>query len=65
MTNRARELIAMIAHRAFDSADLMQEIASVRRWHDRPAPPDHCVSRAIDLEAAHGISGRIAHSGGL
>lgn len=65
VTNSAGEVVAMIAHRAFDSVDLMQDIASVRLWHDRPAPPEHCVFRAIDLEAARGVSGRIAHSGGL
>jgi hypothetical protein len=65
VTNSAGELVAMIAHRAFDSADLLHDIGSVRLWHDRPYPVEHCVFRAIDLEAARGISGRIAHSGGL
>jgi hypothetical protein len=65
VTNSAGQLVAMIAHRAFDSVDLMQDIALVRLWHNRPAPAENCVFRAIDLEAARGISGRIAHSGGL
>jgi len=58
-------LVAMIGHRTFDSADLVQDIASVRLWHDRPAPAGPCVFRVIDLDAARGIAGRIAHSGGL
>jgi hypothetical protein len=58
-------LVAMIAHRAFDTVDLFHDIASVRLWHDRPAPAAPYVFRALDLEAARGIRGRVAHSGGL
>lgn len=64
VTDPAGEVVAMIAHRVFDTVDLMKDIASIRLWHDRPAP-EPCVFRAIDLEAARGIAGRIAHSGGL
>src|SRR5215467_11790223 len=37
-TDAAGNLVAMIAHRAFDSADLLADIATVKLWHDRAAP---------------------------
>ncbi len=64
-TDAAGDLVAMIGHRVFDSADLLADIATVKLWHDRAAPPGPFVYRTIDLEAARGLSGRMAHSGGL
>lgn len=59
------ETVAMIAHRVFDTRDLFTDMCALRLWHDRPSPADRCVFRAIDLEPARGIAGRVAHSGGL
>jgi hypothetical protein len=59
------ETVAMIAHRVFDTRDLFADMCALRLWHDRPSPADRCVFRAIDLEPARGIAGRVAHSGGL
>jgi hypothetical protein len=59
------ETVAMIAHRVFDTADLFTDLTALRLWHDGPGPAEPCVFRALDLNVARGIAGRVAHSGGL
>jgi hypothetical protein len=59
------ETVAMIAHRVFDTADLFSDLTALRLWHDGAGLAERCVFRALDLDVARGIAGRVAHSGGL
>jgi hypothetical protein len=58
------DTVAMIAQRVFDTEDFLEEVRSLRLWHDRPDPPPG-VLRLDDCGFAATMKGRIGHAGGL
>lgn len=60
----AGDTVAMIAQRVFDSNNFLDDVKTLRLWHDRPDPAAGEI-KIIDYGAAATLSGRIAHSGGL
>jgi hypothetical protein len=58
------DTIAMIAQRVIDTDNFLDELKTLRLWHDR-ANQVHAVIDIVDGKAAATLSGRIGHAGGL
>jgi hypothetical protein len=58
------DTVAMMAQRVFDTKSFLDELKSLRLWHDLP---DHLngVLRISDCEFAERLTGRVGHAGGL
>jgi hypothetical protein len=56
--------VAMGTQRVIDSDNFLDELKSMRLWHDRPEPVTGAVE-IVGLESAAALSGRIGHTGGL
>jgi hypothetical protein len=57
------QTVAMVAQRVFDCANFLDEVRSLRVWHDRGPVVDEI--QVVDGGAAATLSGRIGHAGGL
>lgn len=58
------ETVAMIAHRVIDTDNFLDELTSLRLWHDK-MPRLIGVLHPLGCEFADGMAGRIGHAGGL
>ncbi|HEY5210014.1 MAG TPA: hypothetical protein VIJ42_11285 [Stellaceae bacterium] len=58
------DTVAMIAQRVIDTENFLEDLRSLRLWHDRPGEVVSAID-IIDCSAAGGLSGRIGHAGGL
>jgi hypothetical protein len=58
------DTVAMIAQRVIDTDNFLDEITSLRLWHDRPASLPG-ILHYDDCEFATQLRGRIGHAGGL
>jgi hypothetical protein len=56
--------VAMIAQRVVDTSNFLEELASLRLWHDRAGKVEAAID-IVDCRAAAALSGRIGHAGGL
>jgi hypothetical protein len=58
------DTVAMVAQRVLDTDNLLDELKSLRLWHDQANRVDAVID-IVDCEAAAHLSGRIGHAGGL
>lgn len=58
------DTVAMIAQRVIDTADFLEDLKTLRLWHDLPGKVTGVID-IVDCSAARGLSGRIGHAGGL
>jgi hypothetical protein len=58
------DTVAMIAQRVIDTDSFLDEVASLRLWHDRPNPLPG-VLHVEHGEFAAALKGRVGHAGGL
>jgi hypothetical protein len=57
--------VCMIAQRVLDTDNFLDDIRTLRLWHDRGRPGVKAALDVLDCGEAEGLSGRVGHSGGL
>lgn len=58
------DTVAMVAQRVIDTENFLEDLKSLRLWHDKPGQVTGVID-IVDCSAAADLSGRIGHAGGL